>query len=592
MKKIRSLLLAFVALFAFTMAIVTVNATVEVEDGTTSFFAGDFYVGVAKSSNKQAPSSTSITRNGIKLLMPPSTNKYNDAFAFSEATNDTGKTFPDEMAFGGDRTFTIDLSELSDQQIATIDFYWYTNSENKVVTVGSSAVSVTTDANNINKVLKTSSIDNFTSSDGPTITGNSNVVFLQIDVHIKSLKVSAADAITAIGTVSYTQECLNKINVAKAAVDACDDRTAISNIATYDAALEAFEQAKDAAVADFVDSVNALVMVTADSYPTIVALKAKYKVLLAAEREVSQVVEGKERLDNAEEQLYYEAYDSLNTTLNFNHLEEKTYDSNEILAESIFKVYASETSTVVVDSSSGVKRLKLGGAQVPAGSEIKDGNTVIGYTSSNTKTIEFDVMDSGTLKVKVQSSSSTGDPRKLNLYMNTISEGTFLHEFVAPTSNPAVQEYKITAAGHYILGSPASGVNITELAFEKDPEVEASTDFYLDHGYNEAGTELIRVVMVAKNVGTAEVEVMENYINTGKIRINITNANNNSLILNDTSHFILAKNIVTGSGATYSFTDSEDGLIVCEEAENTLYGICVIAVSNDGADLLEQYQGW
>lgn len=590
MKKIKGLLFAFVALFAFTIAMVKVSAEGEIPDNTYSILPSQFY-----DTTSTTPTSESYvvpnTNNKLTVTLAGST-KTNTLQDFGKtsadvknaANNTTGKTWTHELKLGGTRSFDVEWT-LTTKQSATLNVYAYCNGGGKYLSLNGNK----TEYDTAGKKKVIVSTGTYTSSTPKvTIEGNTSVCLLEIEVIITTSNESdeslAAAAIDRIGTVTYSQECLDKLVDAKALVEACADPELISNIETYRTAVSTFDELRQTKRDEFANGVQELMQasITASSEATINELNQKYDALLSGDKAL--VSDSFQTLLNADDELYHHIYDGLKTTFDANNLAIGEYTKNTRLDNSIFVLRAGTTEAkrnVSVDKSGEQRRLKLNGTFIASGSEIKEGEEIVGYNEDDFRVVKFFARNSGTLKVNVLSANSSND-RKLNLYANNLS-GTAIKEFNAPKGGALESVYHIEEGGWYFLGSPDSGVNILSLSFEADPE--PSSEAYFDAGYNAAGTELIRGIIVCENVTESQLtQSLE------EIKVTISGEGLPQGGFDITSYFQIGDSIYS-NGGVYSFTDSEGNTIVCGAKENVIYAIVVVAVSNDGAGLAEEYVG-
>ncbi|MDE6656643.1 MAG: hypothetical protein K2J85_06610 [Anaeroplasmataceae bacterium] len=145
-------------------------------------------------------------------------------------------------------------------------------------------------------------------------------------------------------------------------------------------------------------------------------------------------------------------------------------------------------------------------------------------------------------------------------------------------TDPALAEINIPAAGDYYFGSTEGSLWIHHISFVPAPEVVIN--FHQLAGYNADGVELVRYVAVIENLAAEDI------------------ANNFSLVLTgeglgeglNVTEYCQIVNRLTKQGET--FTAEIDGnSFEFGVKDNTLYVLCVVAVSNDGAALTDQYVG-
>lgn len=191
--------------------------------------------------------------------------------------------------------------------------------------------------------------------------------------------------------------------------------------------------------------------------------------------------------------------------------------------------------------------------------------------------IRLDASNSGTLTVYARSGSSIK-----NVPINVIGTSTLASEEIGGTDVVA-KEFRLEEGGSYFIGSTSGSLWIHYISFVADPE--PSTEFFVQTGYNDEGTELVRGIMICEYVSQTEIE--ESFTQ-GQMKVEIYDSE--TLLLDITDLLIIA-NRLTNKGETYvaevNGSPYEFGV-----KDNTLYVVAVIAVSNYAeTGLAEEYVG-
>lgn len=203
------------------------------------------------------------------------------------------------------------------------------------------------------------------------------------------------------------------------------------------------------------------------------------------------------------------------------------------------------------------------------------------------KGIKIDAPEAGTLTVRVVSGGSSARNARL-----AVLEGTAIVEIPSVSGDPVFLDnqttesdireisYHLDAAGTYYFGG-SNGFKVFEMTFVGDSE--PSTEFYVQTGYNAAGTELVRGIMICNNISADELA-------EGLARMEIAIYDGETKLLDVTSLVTIANRLMN-NGQTYvaeiNGQNYEFGI-----KDNTLYIVAVIAISNyEPTNLGEEFVG-
>ena len=194
-----------------------------------------------------------------------------------------------------------------------------------------------------------------------------------------------------------------------------------------------------------------------------------------------------------------------------------------------------------------------------------------------TNAVKFTASSAGTFNIYGRSGNA--NPRKVAI---TTDNENFVYSAEVGQDNIELITVSVTAAGTYYIGCKEGGFKFYSIEFvAQAPQPTPSVSFYQQSGYNADGVELVRYIGIVENVAEADIP--------GSFSLVITGANIPGGSFDATSLCVIA-NRITNNGQTYvaevNGANYEFGV-----KNNVLYVVCVLAVSNDGAALADQYKG-
>ena len=202
------------------------------------------------------------------------------------------------------------------------------------------------------------------------------------------------------------------------------------------------------------------------------------------------------------------------------------------------------------------------------------------------KGISFVAPDDGVLTVEVKSGGST----ERNAKLQTLGDNDKYVEVAAASGNatfeagadksetdPRVLTYNVESGKTYFFGG-SNGLKVYSMSFVGAHEPRMG--FHQLAGYNADGVELVRYVAILENIPEADIDGNFSLVLTGE---------GLGEGFNVTEHCIVATRL-TSNGETYA-AEIDGAQYEFGVKDNTLYVVCVVAVSNDGAALADQFVG-
>ncbi len=475
MKKLKYILISMVAAIAFVFMAVTgikVNAAEECNVSTSSsgtMEKGNTYV--LSASKVATAEGYSDTASGKTFIYP-----YYEYFTLGISSNwnvdyNTNLTGGVGIRSNGSSNRTVSFT-IPSGETATVTIGLYTNDKSKTNSLTYGDISKSTNSFNSNYVVVSESTS--ISAGVSTITFPNKMGFTSITVEVsgtaaseEELIAAAETAINAIGTVTYSTESKTLINAATVAVSkVTNPSTSISNYSTYTAAQTAFSTAENNKVDAFINAVDAIGTVTAESGSAITAAETAYDELFGDTLTKTNVVTAKATLDSAKTtyaELVYDTYDKYYSTPS--EITTATLTEDTQMGKSIFTATSGmctkDSATLTIGNTTWTTRYYTNGSSKCS-------------STDKTRLIYFKTKTSGSLKLAVSSQNSTAFDRNVELYNSSYTK---IASKAAQVSNSIgynkYMYFDIPAADTYYIGTSA-GINFFYLEFIPDTSYDAN----------------------------------------------------------------------------------------------------------------------
>lgn len=194
-----------------------------------------------------------------------------------------------------------------------------------------------------------------------------------------------------------------------------------------------------------------------------------------------------------------------------------------------------------------------------------------------TNAIEFLAPSAGTFTIYGRSGNSSA--RAVSI---TTDNTNFITSEAVGQDNIVLITMNIEQGGTYYIGCQDGGFKFYSIEFEAAPE--PSSTFHFSSGYNDEGVELVRYILAVENM-TEDDLVAE----LSNLKVVLTGEGLGADGFDITNLFQIA-NRITSKGENLTAETLGGGSYECGVKANTLYAVAVVAVSNDGVNLAEQYK--